>query len=204
MAAADQAPKAAPLPEDDNDPGSAKPNTLGSEGDAESVRPDDPGSVVPMLELAEPGQRLVARIVDTLVVGLPVLLVLREFVPPADVEIVAPPVVAGLLLIYEWIQLSLWGRTLGKRFAGIHVVCQTVTAAGGETSLRVDPRSPGVVRSLLRTAIYTVPIAARPVPVFGLIAGLVWVGNAALMFEGSWRQTLHDRVSGTLVVKSAA
>jgi uncharacterized RDD family membrane protein YckC len=182
MAAADQEPMAAPLPEDGDEPGPAGPESI----------------------LAEPGQRLLARIVDTLIVGLPVLLVIREFLPSAHVEIVAPPAVAGLLLIYEWVQLTLWGRTLGKRFAGIQVVRQTVSVVDGETTLGTDPRPPGLVRSLLRTAIYTVPIAARPVPVFGLIAGLVWVGNAALMFEGSWRQALHDRLSGTVVVKHGA
>ncbi|MFD0851119.1 RDD family protein [Actinomadura adrarensis] len=182
MAAADQEPMAAPLPED-----------------GEGLAPAGPGAV-----LAEPGQRLLARIVDTLVVGLPVLLVISEFLPSARVEIVAPPVVAGLLLIYECVQLALWGRTLGKRFAGIQVVRQTVSAVDGETILGTDPRPPGLVRSLLRTAVFTVPIAARPVPVFGLLAGLVWVGNAALMFEGSWRQALHDRVSGTVVVKRGA
>jgi uncharacterized RDD family membrane protein YckC len=190
MAEADQAPKADPLPE--------KPG-------------EDHGAV----RLAEPGQRLLARIVDTLVVGLPVVVVLREIVPAGDVEIAAPPIVAGLLLLYEWIGLALWGRTPGKRFAGIQVVRQEIPQAVSEASAadsdasenrgeRAVPGRLGVARSLLRAAVYALPIAARPVPVFGLIAGLLWVGNAALMYEGTWRQALHDRLSGTIVVKRGA
>ena len=190
MAAADQAPEADPLLEK---PGEAR------DGTSEAGPPRErPGEGFGDIALAEPGQRLLARIVDTLVVGLPVVLVLREVLPAGDVEIIAPPAVAGLLLLYEWIALALWGRTPGKRFAGIQVVRAQAPENGGE---RAVPERPGVARSLLRAAIYALPIAARPVPVFGLIAGLLWVGNAALMYEGTWRQALHDRVSGTIVVK---
>ncbi|MFC5754894.1 RDD family protein [Actinomadura rugatobispora] len=352
MAAADQSPKADPLP-DEGPP---------DEGPLPEVVPG----------LAEPGQRLLARIVDTLVVGLPVVAVVREVVPAADFDVVAPPAVAGFLLLYEWIQLSLWGRTLGKRFAGIEVVrfpvpegaaapadgalgaSQSVSevaegpwvgsglpgvrsaalaASGGvpgapgpvtarrdvesapepsiaaegegaeeaegvregvregaveggvegtvegaservrqadregaaegvaegapedgwehaaegfregghedvledvpervpegavegapvaaaevalgdasengsvpEEELQKPPRL-GVARSLLRSATYALPIAVRPVPVFGLIAGVFWVGNAGLMYEGVRRQALHDRLAATVVVKRGA
>ncbi|GAA2405512.1 hypothetical protein GCM10010191_11720 [Actinomadura vinacea] len=235
--AADQAPNADPLPEEGPPSGTSEP--------ASSEAPSG---------LAEPGQRLLARIVDTLVVGLPVVVVVREVVPAADADIVAPPAVAGFLLLYEWVQLALWGRTLGKRFAGIEVVRQTASAGlsaapegalgrpgapsqsleavaepqqegksepaaspdehapeGAPTASLTDgtlqqepvqkPLPLGVTRSLLRSAAYALPIAARPVPVFGLIAGLFWVGNAALMYEGLRRQALHDRLAATIVVK---
>ncbi|MFI0352360.1 RDD family protein [Actinomadura sp. 9N407] len=183
--AADQAPGAGPL--SDEEPG----RPAGAPG-----LPAEPVMAEPLM--AEPAQRLVARIVDTLVVGLPVMLAVRETVPPTDVDIVAPPAVAGFLLLYEWIQLALWGRTLGKRFAGIEVVSQR--AAEG-VSGGLDVSRPGAGRSLLRTALYALPIGVRPVPVFGLIAGLFWVGNAAMMYEGGRRQALHDRLAGTIVVK---
>jgi uncharacterized RDD family membrane protein YckC len=208
MAAADQAPEARPLPEEPGHP----PGVPGLPGE----RP-----------LAEPGQRLVARIVDTLLVGLPVVMVVRATVPQTDVDAVAPPAVAGFLLLYEWIQLALWGRTLGKRFAGIEVARQTApegVSAGieashedieGSTELDAStepsvsaaeppvsaPGRLGAARSLLRTALYALPIGVRPVPVFGVIAGLFWVGNAGLMYEGGRRQALHDRLAGTIVVK---
>ncbi|MWK35749.1 hypothetical protein GEV43_18010 [Actinomadura sp. J1-007] len=81
-------------------------------------RPAPPDAPV----LAEPGQRLLARIVDTLLVGLPVVMVVREVAPRGDFDVVAPPAVAALLFVYEAVQLAVWGRTLGKRFAGIEVV----------------------------------------------------------------------------------
>ncbi|MFD0898787.1 RDD family protein [Actinomadura sediminis] len=175
--------------------------------------------------LAEPGQRLLARIVDTLIVGLPVMLVLRETVPGGALDLVAPPAVAGCLLVYEAVQLALWGRTPGKRVAGIEVVrAETVRAEavldrhdedapppdvrpdvrpdGGPGGARADdPARLGALRGALRAAVYSVPIVARPVPVAGLLAGVFWVANAGLLFEGRSRQALHDRLAGTVVVK---
>ena len=158
MAAADQSPKADPLPDEGPQSGrgaahdqEAAPGAPGQEtvlvgahvpGDGlpSGEGPSEEGKGLPggegpgsgvLAGLAEPGQRLLARIVDTLVVGLPVVVVVRELVPPARFDVVAPPAVAGLLLLYEWIQLSLWGRTLGKRFAGIEVVPVSAPAYGG-------------------------------------------------------------------------
>ncbi len=229
MASADQAPKADPLPEKPSPekPGEGQggrveagaPESRAEAGASPEKRDEGHGGI----PLAEPGQRLLARIVDTLVVGLPVVVVLREIVPAGDVEIAAPPAVAGLLLLYEWIALALWGRTPGKRFAGIQVVRtddpgllrandSAVDSAAPENGSqapenggeRAVPARLGMARSLVRAAVYALPIAARPVPVFGLIAGLLWVGNAAMMYEGTWRQALHDRLSGTIVVKRGA
>ncbi|MGP4024464.1 RDD family protein [Actinomadura sp. 3N407] len=153
--------------------------------------------------LAEPGLRLRARIVDTLIVGLPVIVVVRALVSGHTVDVVAPPAVAGCMLLYESIQLALWGRTLGKRLAGIEVVLaapgeQHPGGEGGE-SARL-----GFPRAVLRAAVYSLPIAARPIPVLGLLAGIFWVANAGLLYEGTQRQALHDRLAGTLVVNSSA
>ncbi|MEV5828767.1 RDD family protein [Spirillospora sp. NPDC052242] len=195
----------------------------------------EPSGPVAVRLLAEPGQRLLARIVDTLIVGLPVMLVLRETLPDGALDLVAPPAVAGCLLVYEAVQLALWGRTPGKRFAGIEVVraedvrAEAVLdrpdedapppdvrdggelhdgaeaaedARGGRAAPRAhDPARLGGLRGALRAAIYAVPIVARPVPVAGLLAGVFWVANAGLLFEGRSRQALHDRLAGTVVVK---
>ncbi|WP_119728221.1 RDD family protein [Thermomonospora amylolytica] len=142
---------------------------------------------------AEPAQRLVARVVDTLVVGLPVALVMRSELlglPRATADLLTVPILAGLLLVYEAVQLALWGRTLGKRFAGLRVRGEPDGAGPGL----------GTGRALLRSAVYAVPIALRPVPVLGVLAGLFWVANAALVLEGTRRQALHDRLAGTVVV----
>ncbi|WP_254716640.1 RDD family protein [Actinomadura sp. WMMB 499] len=197
--------------------------------------PEEP----PVRLLAEPGQRLLARIVDTLIVGVPIMLVVRETVSGAALGLVAPPAIAGCLLVYEAVQLALWGRTPGKRFAGIEVVrAEAVRAeavlvwhdedapAGdapdgrdgptgrdapdGERPAPAPEAEPapaadlarlGALRGGLRAAVYAVPIVARPVPVAGLLAGVFWVANAGLLYEGRSRQALHDRLAGTVVVK---
>ncbi|MBT2207610.1 MULTISPECIES: RDD family protein [Actinomadura] len=141
--------------------------------------------------LAEPGQRLLARIVDTLIVGLPVIVVVRELVSGSRVDVVAPPAVAGCLLVYDAVQLAVWGRTLGKRFAGIEVVTAT-----GPRRARL-----GILRSIARAAVYALPVAVRPVPVLGLLAGVFWVVNAGLLYEGAGRQAGHDRLLNTQVRK---
>ncbi|MGK5558686.1 RDD family protein [Actinomadura kijaniata] len=166
--------------------------------------------------LAEPGQRLLARIVDTMVVGLPVVMVMRETLPGRVMEVAAPVAVAGLLLVYEAVQLALWGRTVGKRVAGVEVVRVPPPAdPGADPGAGAPPSRLGVGRSVLRAAVYALPITVRPVPFLGVAAGILWVVNAAAVFEGSWgrggfglpgdarlRQAVHDRLAGTLVVKA--
>jgi uncharacterized RDD family membrane protein YckC len=145
--------------------------------------------------LAEPGQRLLARLIDTLIVGLPVALIARAALPEAaygaqPAETATAVGVAALYVLYDTVQLSLWGRTAGKRLAGIRVV-----SAGGQGRI-------GVSRAVLRAAVFALPIAARPVPVLGVIAGLFWVANAALVMEPVRRQAMHDRLALTSVVRA--
>jgi len=159
--------------------------------------------------LADPGQRLLARIVDTLIVGLPVIMVIRAVVHGHHAEVIAPPIVAGVLFLYEWPQLALWGQTLGKRFAGVQVVREglAVPTASAESPGRSGDRSErsegrvGAFRALLRAAVYAAPIAVRPVPILGILGGILWVVNAGALYEGDRRQAGHDRLAGTIVVK---
>ncbi|MFC4912172.1 RDD family protein [Actinomadura gamaensis] len=139
--------------------------------------------------LAEPGQRLLARIVDTLIVGLPVVLVLRAALPHDAADRWAPTAVASLLLAYDAVQLAVWGRTVGKRVAGVRVVTP-------------DGSRPNPTQAALRAAVYAVPIALRPVPVLGLLGGIFWVVNVATAFRGPERRAVHDRLAGTGVVKN--
>jgi uncharacterized RDD family membrane protein YckC len=202
-------------------------------------RPASEGPVSDLV-LAEPGQRLVARLIDTLIVGPPVAIVARSLLPESaygvrPAETATAIGVAVLYLLYDTIQHALWGRTIGKRLTGIHVV-PIVTGgaergqdggqrargprrpqesqrpqehepqgAQGAQGLQDDRRPPvrvGLPRALLRAALFALPIAARPVPVLSVVAGLFWVANAAWVLEGGDRQALHDRVARTAVVRT--
>lgn len=169
--------------------------------------------------LAEPGQRLVARIIDLLVVGLPVVMVTQAVFPRRIVESVAAVALGAVLMVYETVQLALWGRTFGKRVVGISVI----PAAGpwpspggageggyadhdpaGAPSSRPDrqmrPVRLGVVQAWVRAVTYALPIAVRPVPILGVMAGFFWIANAGLIFEGADRLALHDRLARTKVI----
>ena len=138
--------------------------------------------------LAEPSQRLVARLVDTLIVGVPLATVATEIFSRETAQtVVAPIAFAGVFLVYEAVQLALWGRTVGKRLTGVRVVS-------------ADGRRLRVSQALVRAAIYALPPAARPVPVLNVLAGIFWLAEIGLMFEGVHRQALHDRAAGTLVI----
>ncbi len=138
--------------------------------------------------IAEPSQRLVARLVDTLIVGVPIATAATELFPRQTAQTVVAPVgFAAVFLVYEIVQLILWGRTVGKRLTGIAVV----SADGEPLSVR---------QALVRAAIYALPPAARPVPVLNVFATIFWLAEVGLVFEGTSRQALHDRVAGTLVV----
>ena len=140
--------------------------------------------------LAEPSQRLVARLVDMLIVGVPVATAATEIFPRETAQtVVAPIAFAGVFLVYEAVQLAVWGRTVGKRLTGIRVVS-------------ADGRRLCVSQALVRSAIYALPPAARPVPVLNVLAGIFWLVEIGLLFEGVHRQALHDRAAGTLVVEA--
>jgi uncharacterized RDD family membrane protein YckC len=138
--------------------------------------------------VAEPSQRLVARIIDTLIVGVPIATAAAEVFPRETAQtVVAPIAFAVTFFLYEVVQLAVWGRTVGKRLTGLRVISVT-----GER--------PTVVQALIRAAIYALPPAARPVPNLNIIAAIFWLAENGLQFEGSYRQALHDRAAGTAVI----
>ncbi len=142
------------------------------------------------MTLAEPSQRLVARLVDTLIVGVPLATIVTALFSRHTAQtVVAPVAFAAVYLVYEAVQVALWGRTVGKWLTGIAIV-----SADGER-LRVS-------QALVRSVIYALPPAARPVPVLNVIAGFFWVAEVGLLYEGAHRQALHDRAAGTLVVNT--
>ena len=155
---------------------------------------------------AEPGQRLLARLIDTLIVGLPVALVARAALPadvhgPQPAETATALGVAVLFMLYDTLQVTLGGRTAGKRLAGIVVVPADRPAPTGPIKPIGRIGRIGLPRAALRAAVFALPIAARPVPVLDVVAGVFWVVNALLVLEPSRRQALHDRLVATTVVR---
>jgi uncharacterized RDD family membrane protein YckC len=163
-------------------------------------------------ELAEPGQRLVARLIDTLIVGVPVALIapllLAQDPDSRSTETAIAIGVAALYLPYDAVQIALWGRTVGKRLTGISVISA------------VGPAPIGVPRAVLRATVFALPIAASRLPVLGVLAGIFWVVNAGIVLvpnrsigtsgtsgdSGSQleapRRAVHDRLVNTVVVRS--
>jgi uncharacterized RDD family membrane protein YckC len=143
-------------------------------------------------EPAEPERRVVARIVDTLIVGVPVTTAGTALAPGPAGTLAGPVLVAFAVayFCYELPQLVLWGQTLGKRFTRIRVV-----DAGG-------PGRVPITRLLLRTGVYAGPLALRPIPVLGLLAAAFWLVNGGWVFRDPARRALHDQLAGTTVIRT--
>jgi uncharacterized RDD family membrane protein YckC len=140
----------------------------------------------------------VARLIDTLIVGPPVALVARALLPESaygarPAETVTAIGVAVLYLLYDTVQHALWGRTIGKRLTGVRVVRTAAQSVQGRVELPW---------ALLRAAIFALPIAARPVPILGVVAGIFWVANAAWVLRSANRQAVHDGLAGTAVIRT--
>ena len=146
----------------------------------------DRASVGGPLLLAGRPRRGVARTVDMLIAGTAMSLI-PNWQPLDDAlgDVHYGFIMAAVWALYEWPQTALWGRTLGKRLAGIRLV-----TTGARSRL-------GWVRAALRLAL---PLSA--------VAWWSWAGVAAaavlyatcLLNPG--RRGLHDLVGRSEVVLS--
>ncbi|MFI0486501.1 RDD family protein [Actinomadura sp. 9N215] len=94
-------------------------------------------------------------------------------------------VIIGTPFLYEWLQISRWGATLGKRAVGIKVVR---AADGGPV-----PKGRAVLRALcFSPGIYYAP---NYLPVLGQL-NILW-----LLWDRPLRQCLHDKAAKTMVVR---
>lgn len=166
--------------------------------------------------LAEWWQRLVARIVDTVVLAvlmapltgwffvwylhrLPAMFPADPATPPRiddimrmELRLMGVSLLVGLagalvLFAYDGLQHAKWGQTLGKRAMKIKVV--ELTTRG--------PITGGAAAK--RAAMYAF---APEVPGVGGIVGLLNV--LWLLWDKPYRQCLHDKVARTVVVKTEA
>ncbi|MEV6820221.1 RDD family protein [Nocardiopsis dassonvillei] len=153
---------------------------------------------VPGPEMATFGRRLAARAIDyvLVVIAAVAFFILMAFVTviltgsdqttDAEGTLWALLFVFGwglLLFFYDWLYLVTWGRTLGKMMVGIKVVD---AADGGGL---------GQGQAMGRSAFFGFP---QSLPVVGHIFTLA-ESMAAL---GEERRALHDRVAGTVVIRT--
>lgn len=160
------------------------------------------------LQLANMGQRFVARLLDGVILGVIISIAmaiglagsvgLTADCDPASVDyntcmqdasssIVATAftmmaVISGFMLLYEWLMISFVGATLGKMIMGLRVLREST----GQV--------PGVGSGFIR---YIIPVAGALLCYIGAL--LVYLSP---FFDNSGKlQGWHDRAAGTIVIK---
>ncbi|MCM2575814.1 RDD family protein [Streptomyces meridianus] len=155
--------------------------------------PYGPDPLEGMPPLANRGRRLVARIIDALLIGIPVGAIMTfivggwDFADPNDTgrSGVVQLVVLLAYFVYEGIMLSNSGQTVGKKLMKIRVAMLDNGA--------VPAGRPGWYRA----AVYSLP---QIVPCCGFVFWLVNVLNCT--WDKPYRQCIHDKVAKTVVVEA--
>jgi len=166
---------------------------------APPAQPPAPPTITPE-DLAAPWRRIVAVIIDGLILGFPIGFfvgfwlatqtdaVADAFDASEPVNLLPAYLLAGLFgFLYQVPPVAIWGQTLGKKIMGIRVV-------SGQ-----DLTQPGWWRALRRWGIYVllgmIPIVGGLFSCFLLpLVGLV------MLFVHQKRQVPHDLVADTIVV----
>ncbi len=136
--------------------------------------------------LADPASRVLAQIVDTLAPFAPLLLLGPVGVAAREPMIIRAGLWSTLVAAIALLAVDAWwlhryGQTLGKRLIGLRIVC----ADGARASLG---------RIFWRRIVLSGLLGA--VPALGWLFALA---DALFIFSAT-RQTLHDRIAGTIVV----
>ncbi|MGI5153849.1 RDD family protein [Microbispora sp. CA-102843] len=172
--------------------------------------PIPPGAPAP---LAEWWQRLVARIIDGVIIGIPfsiIMLVIRGIVVTnASIDITTgvynpgsgaflasllTAILGGLVMVaYEFLMLRAQGQTLGKKIMGIKVV-----PVGGTLDAGGLPQDVAVKRAGVLFAFEFL----QWIPVISYLASIASLLNVLwLLWDKPLQQALHDKVANTVVVK---
>ncbi len=148
-----------------------------------------------MPPLASLGRRLVARIIDALLVGIPVTLILWALMGDWEVgtgrssdggSYVQQAIVLIVYFVYEGVMLSSRGQTVGKMWMRIRVAMLDNGA--------VPHGNPG----WFRAGVYSLP---QLVPCIGF---LFWLLNVLFCtWDRPYRQCIHDKAARTVVVSAA-
>ena len=145
-------------------------------------------------DLAAPWRRIVAVILDGLIVSFPIGFVVGFWLATTQAESteeVSMPAAFFLLslaaVVYQVVPVALWGQTLGKKIMGIRVV-------SGQ-----DLSRPGWWRAIRRWGLYFL-IGLIPI-IGGIVACIVLpLVGLVMLFVDPKRQVPHDKVADTIVV----
>lgn len=180
--------------------GVTEQDPLGTAPSAPGMTPYEMSDQAP--ELGSRGLRLLARILDGLLINLPLVLIADaiwnftdDWVIDVEAEIFEVPIpveVAVLFVVvstvYEIFFIGLWGRTIGKMICGLTVVRDDgVTMAGW---------SPAIIRALV-LMLYSQTVVPE-------LATLLLIVTVVMAFATPQRQTLHDKGAQTIVVRSSS
>ena len=147
--------------------------------------------------LASPWYRLLARIIDFLILIIPLVIVSVIFgaglygLGGGDVsfvgQFIAGIITTAISLAYEFYFLSTRGATIGKKAVNVLVVQEDGSPLNQEVTLK----------RLILPALQVIPILGG---IIGLVVGLATV---IMIFVDDRRQVPHDKVAKTLVVSTA-
>lgn len=150
--------------------------------------PPPPASEPSADRLASIGQRALAQLIDSVIIGIPLFFVSTSIsgdLTEADSGqlLLVTVMWLGVSLLYNTAMIATYGATIGKRIMKLMVVN------------RVDGSAVSWTYAAVRALI---PTVAGLVPVVGLAANLAVYVRA---FFHPLRQGLHDAAAGTVVVR---
>ncbi|MEE1785952.1 RDD family protein [Streptomyces sp. SP17BM10] len=145
------------------------------------------GPVPGMPPLGSWPNRILARIIDYLLVQVVAILVLLPFARLGDRsgETGAFWLACALYFVYEGLMLSRDGQTLGKKAMKVRV------------AMLVDGNSPTQSAAWTRAAVFILPAVLCCAILWWIIDGLFGV------FDKPYRQCIHDKAAKTVVVSTA-
>lgn len=160
----------------------------GAGEDRRAAALDDPLAGMP--PLGPLGKRLAARVIDALLVGIPVGILLWLTVGGYDTRDSGAAAAQQLVYVvvytgYEGLMLSRSGQTVGKRLLNIRV------------AMLEDGAVPRGVPGWFRAAVYALPVL---LPCCGTV---FWLVNVLFCtWDRPWRQCVHDKAARTVVVEA--
>ncbi|KPC64854.1 RDD family protein [Streptomyces chattanoogensis] len=149
-----------------------------------------------MPPLANRGRRLVARIIDAIIIGVPVGVIMNlivgwaNYTSTSSIETSKQATVSGVTmlvyLVYEGLMLTSRGQTVGKMAMKIRV------------AMLANGAVPAGQAGWIRAAVYTLP---EIVPCCGFV---FWLVNVLwCTWDKPYQQCLHDKAAKTVVVSAA-